>query len=136
MNKYYLLSLKPKYSILLYITFIMLISVIISLFIFKTYDVYKTKGYLSCDDKCYITITVDLLDVYKFNDISYIMIGKDKINIKDKEVSEILNDEVNKSNYQIIKYEVDSLNNLNTFQDVKLYSNYETIYTKIIKYIF
>ena len=42
-------------------------------------------------------------------------------------------DENNKTNYQIVNYEVDQLDNdLNTFQDVKLYSNYESIIKKII----
>ena len=136
MDKEYLLSLKPRYNIILYIILIVLISLIICTFIFNTYDVYNTKGYLSCDDKCYISISVDIFEIDKIDSSNYILVKKDKLKIINTEVSEIYSDEASKSNYQIVKYEIDKVDIKNAFYDVKILSNYESIISKIINYFF
>ena len=136
MDKYYLVNLNPKYNSFIYFILFSLIIIIICLFYFKTYDVYKTKGYLNCDDKCYITISVDILDTHKLDNIDYLIVNKEKIDVNNIDISEIKIDESTQSNYQIVKYEVNNLNNINTFQDVIVFSNYETIITKIKNILF
>ena len=136
MNSFsYLRSIKPKHNYLLYSILISFVIIIISLFIFKSYDVYVTKGFVECDDKCSISIMVNYLSTSRINKVDMISINKENKYINNISVSEIMVDENNKSNYQIVTLEVDQLDNdiLNTFQDVKLYSNKELIINKIIK---
>ena len=136
-NKYYLLSLKPKYNLLIYFLLISIISIIICLFIFKIDDVIVTKGYISCQDKCYITIKVDTNDTNKVDKTNYIILDNNKIIPSNKDISDIKVDDITLSNYQIVNFEVNQLDHgLNTFQDVKLYSNNETIIRKIIHLLF
>jgi hypothetical protein len=108
------------------------------MFIFKVYDVYITKGYLECSDNCKISISIDYLNVDKVSKVDKIKINKENIYPKNIIISDVLVDENTKSNYQIISFEVDQLDNgkSNIFYDVKLYSNYELIIDKIIKFLF
>ncbi len=133
-NISYLRSLKPKYDILIYLILISFSIIIISLFIFKIYDVKKIKGYVSCDDICKIELTVNYLDTNKYKNIDMIKINKENKNINNITVSDIYADELTKNNYQIVTLEVDQLDDgiLNTFVDVSLYSNKELIINKII----
>jgi hypothetical protein len=133
-NISYLRSLKPKYNILIYLILISFSIIIISLFIFKIYDVKKIKGYVSCDDICKIELTVNYLDTNKYKNIDMIKINKENKNINNITVSDIYADELTKNNYQIVTLEVDQLDDgiLNTFVDVSLYSNKELIINKII----
>ncbi|MBE6158918.1 MAG: hypothetical protein E7159_03745 [Firmicutes bacterium] len=133
-NISYLRSLKPKYNILIYLILISFSIIIISLFIFKIYDVKKIKGYVSCDDICKIELTVNYLDTNKYKNIDMIKINKENKNINNITVSDIYSDELTKNNYQIVTLEVDQLDDgiLNTFIDVSLYSNKELIINKII----
>ena len=133
-NISYLRSLKPRYYLLIYLILISLSIIVTSLFIFKIYDVKNIKGYVSCDDKCYVKISVNYLDTNKYTNIDKIMINKENKFINNTMVSEILVDELTKSNYQIVTLEVDQLDSdiLNTFQDISIYSNKELIINKII----
>ena len=133
-NISYLRSLKPKYNILIYLILISFSIIIISLFIFKIYDVKKIKGYVSCDDKCKIELTVNYLDTNKYKNIDMIKINKENKKIINITVSDIYSDELTKNNYQIVTLEVDQLDDgiLNTFVDVSVYSNKELIINKII----
>lgn len=130
----YLRSLKPKYNILIYLILVSFIIVIISLFIFKIYDVKKIKGYVSCDDICKIELSINYLDTNKYKNIDMIKINKENMYINNIIVSDIYVDELTKNNYQIVTLEVDQLDDgiLNTFVDVSLYSNKELIINKII----
>ena len=134
-NISFLRSIKPKYSLLVYLIFISVVIIISSLFVFKSYDVYKVKGYVSCVDKCSVTISVNYLDTNKYKSIKMIKINKENMYLSSTYVSDILLDEVNKSNYQVINYEVSDIdsNLLNTFQDITLYANEELIINKIVK---
>ena len=135
MNSFsYLRSLKAKYSLLIYFLVLLLFIILLLMFIFKSYDVYTTKGYVECSDNCKISISVNYLDVNKFNKVDKIKLNKENIVVKNINISEIMLDDSSKSNYQIVTLEVDQLDNgiLNTFQDVKLYSNEELIINKII----
>ena len=136
--KNYLLLLSPRYQINIVILFIAFIIIFISLFYFKAYDIYNFKGYYTCDDKCSIKITSDILKINKLSDIDYLKVNNKKIDFNNVSIGDIEIDENNKSNYQIVSYEVNQLDNekINTFQDVKIYSNYEDIFTKIKKIIF
>lgn len=134
----YLRSLKPKYNILIYLIFVSFIIVIISLFIFKIYDVKKIKGYVSCDDICKIELSINYLDTNKYKNIDMIKINKENKYINNIIVSDIYADELTKNNYQIVTLEVGQLDDgiLNTFVDVSLYSNKELIINKIINVLF
>ncbi len=131
----YLRSIKPKYYLLVYFILICILVIFISMFIFKSYDVYNAKAYYNCDDKCTLDVSINYLDVNKVNNIDLIKLNKENIQPKNISVSDIMIDEVNKVNYQIVSYEVDKLDDiiLNTFIDVKLYSKEELIINKIVK---
>ena len=133
-NISYLRSLKPKYNILIYLILISFSIIIISLFIFKTYDVKKIKGHVSCDDICKIELSINYLDTNKYKNIDMIKINKENKNINNITISDIYADELTKNNYQIVTLEVDQLDDgiLNTFVDVSLYSKKELIINKII----
>ena len=137
-NISYLKSIKPRYSILLYSLLLSIIVLVITMFIFKVYDVYITKGYLECGDNCKISISMDYLNVDKVSKVDMIKINKENIYPKNIIISDVLVDENTKNNYQIVSFEVDQLDNgkSNIFYDVKLYSNYELIIDKIIKFLF
>ena len=136
-NKEYLLSLKPRHNFIPIITFIVILIIIVSLFFFKTYDVYNTKAYLECDTNCNIMISVDPKEINKVSKIDFIKLNNKVINHSEIIIENIQVDEINKINYQNVIYEVDQLDNdiLNTFQDVKIYSKYENIFEKIKKII-
>lgn len=134
-NKEYLLSLKPKFLFIPCFMAFIIIMIMISLFYFKSYDRYLTKGYLSCDDICNIIISVNTDDINVITNASLLKIGDKIVNINNKEIKNIEVDEVNKINYQNVVFYVDQLdkNIINTFQDIKIYSNYESIIQKIKK---
>ncbi len=134
-NKDYLLSIKPSYMFIPIIIFSSLIIIIISICYFKTYDVFVTKGYLSCDNKCNIVVSVNPIDINKINKANYIKLNDKLIDFKKIIIDDIQVDEINKINIQNVNVEVDQLDNdyLNTFQDIKVYSNYESIFSKIKK---
>ena len=133
-NKEFLLSLKPKYYIIICLILISIISIVVCLFIFKTYDVYSTRGYITCEEKCHLTISVDTLDTNKISNIDYLVIDDKKIIPKNISISDVKTDEATLSNYQIVNYEFDQIDyGINTFTDAKLYFNNETIIRKIKK---
>ena len=136
MNKEYLMFIKPKTS-LSYTLILFLISIIIILpLTIKTYDVYNTKGYITCEEKCHIYINTNLTDTNKFINISYLKLDNQIITPSNTSVSDIKIDEESKSNYQVIDYEVARLDGvLNIYQDVYIYTNYEKIIQKIIRFI-
>ena len=136
-NELFLLNIKPHYEIIIYCIIISFIITIGCLFYFKTYDVYKTKGYINCEEYCYVRFNIDSNDISLIDNISFISIKNNNYEIKNTEIGEIEFDMDNKINYQTITYEVENVNDniINTFQDVKLYSNYEIVIRKIIKFI-
>jgi len=137
MDKYYLIGIKPKYNIVLYITLVFIILIFISLCYFKTYDIYNYRGFIYCNDKCYVKLIIDIQEINKVDNIDYIKINNNKYIIDNINISEIVSDEISKINYHIVEYELNSLNErLNTFQDVKVYSNEEYIINKIINNFF
>lgn len=137
-NKSYLYSIKPKYNSLIYTFLILIITLSFCLYIFETYDIYSSKGYLECNDICNISIYIDPLNVSKIDKIDFIKLNNNNLIPNNIKISEIKVEENNQSNYQIVSYQVDKLDYglLNTFQDVKIYSNKEKIINKIIKYLF
>ena len=136
-NKEYLISVKPSFKYIPTIIIIALIIVSFSIFYFKTYDIYKTKGYLMCDDKCNIIISVNIDDINKVLKPNYIKLNDEEINYNNISVGDIQVDDKNKINIQNVNIEVNQLDNdkLNTIQDVKIYSNYESIFNKIKKIV-
>ena len=136
-NKSYLYSIKPKYNIFVYILLTFIIILSFCLYHFETYDIYYTKGYLECNDICSISIYIDPLNVSKINKLDFIKLNNLNINPNNINISEIKIDENNQSNYQIVSNQVDKLDHelLNTFQDVKIYSNKDKVINKIIKYL-
>ena len=136
MNSFsYLRSIKPRYCLITYIILFSFIIVISSFFIFNYYDVYNIKGFVECDDKCWITFSINYLDVGKVSNVDIISVNNEKKYPINTKISELMVDENSKSNYQIVTYEVNQLDNgiVNTFQDIRLYSNKELIINKIIK---
>ena len=76
-------------------------------------------------------------DTNKVDKTNYIILDNNKIIPSNKDISDIKVDDITLSNYQIVNFEVNQLDHgLNTFQDVKLYSNNETIIIKIIHLLF
>lgn len=136
-NKDYLLSLKPSYKIVPLFVLLLLIISILTISCFKTYDVFNTKGYLKCEEKCNIVLGINIEDVNRVLQANYIKINNEKINYQNIKIGDIQIDEINKINIQNVIIEVDQIDNsyLNTFQDVKVYSNYESILKKIKKII-
>ena len=137
-NLSYLRSLKSKFNILPYVLLVFILIIVVLLFIIKSYDVYTTKGYINCDEKCLVSVSIDYLNTSKINRADFIRINKENIKPNNVIVSDIKIDELSKSNYQIVSYEVDQLDNgiINTFQDVKIYSNKDLLINKIIKILF
>ena len=132
-NKYILLSIKPKHFLAIYLCLLSLIVIIILMFYIESYDVYKVRGYISCEDKCNVIISVDIGNINKVNKVDYLNINNNKRDILSIDISDIKIDENTKSNYQIVTYEVDKLDDVNnTFQDVKIYSNNEIIFKKLL----
>ena len=137
-NRDYLLSINPSYKFIPLLSLISIIIIIISIFCFKTYDVYYTKGYLVCDDRCNIVLSIDIDDINKVKDANFVKLNDNEIKYNNIFVGDIQIDETNKINIQNVNIEVDQLENdyLNTFQDVKIYSNNESIFNKIKKILF
>ena len=137
-NKDYLLSIKPSYMFIPISLLITFTIIIISICYFKTYDVYITKGYISCDNTCNITIGVDINDINKIKKSNIIKLNNEVISYNNILVGDIQVDEVNKINIYNVNIEVNQLDNdlINTFQDVQVYSNYESIIVKIKKILF
>ena len=137
-NISYLRSIKPKYGLLLDVILIISIGIIILAFELKCYDVYFTNGYIECSDNCKISFSIDYLKVNSIINMDKVKINKENKEPKNINVSDILVDENSKSNYQIVSFEVDQLDNgfNNTFKDIRIYSNYELIIDKIIKFLF
>ena len=136
-NKEYLLSIKPSYKLIPSCIFFLLIIIIISICYFKTYDIYITKGYLNCEDNCYISLIVNIDDINKINETQIIKLNDQIIDYENIKIGDIQIDETNKINMQNVNIELNQLNDkyLNTFQDIKIYSNYESIFRKIKKII-
>ena len=137
-NISFLRSIKPKYGMFLDVILIISIGIIILAFKLKCYDVYFTNGYIECSDSCKISFSVDYLKVNSIINMDKVKINKENKDPRNIIVSDILLDENSKSNYQIISFEVDQLDNgmNNIFGDVRIYSNYELIIDKIIKFLF
>ncbi len=136
-NKEYLLFLKPKYYILIYVVIIIFIIVLICLLNIKTEDVYITRGYVNCDNNCKITISVNTDDINKVSNVDYIYYNNKKMNLNNINIGQIQVDNNLLNNYQIVDLEVDQLDyGINTFQDVKIYSNNEAIIRKIKRILF
>ena len=134
-NKEYLLSINPSYKFIPLLSLLSLIVMSFSIFYYKTYDVYTTKGYLKCDEKCYIIISTMIDDINKVINANLIKLNNREINYENIIIGDIQIDEINKINIQNVNIEVDQLDNdlLNTFQDVKIYSSYESIFNKVKK---
>ena len=134
-NKEYLLSIKPSYMFIPISLLISTIIIIISICYYKTYDVYNTIGFITCEEKCNISIVVNANEIKRFNNTDYIKLNDKIINYNNIIMGDIQVDEVNKINIQYVNIEVDQLDNdlINTFQDIKVYSNYENILYKIKK---
>lgn len=130
-NSNYLLNLKPKMYKLPIITLILLLVLVIVSFIYKTYDTKVVIGYISCQEKCYLDIKVDLNLVSKLDDVKFIEVNNKKIDIICTDISEVLADN-NSLNYQIIKYKLDIHEYKSLFYEVKLYYNKDLIIKKII----
>lgn len=136
-NKELLLSLKPKYHIYIYLILIVFLAISILLFCLKTYDVYNIKGVIDCNEKCNIRIIVDINNTNKLSNINFIKINNKNIYPDNILISEIQIDEINNINYQEVNYQVDQLEYGidKTIQDIKVYSNYDLIIRKLIKFI-
>ena len=136
-NKEYLLSINPSYKFIPLLSFIVIIIIVLTMFYFKTYDVYYTKGYLMCNKECNIILSANIDDINKINKANYIKIDNKTVDFKKINIGDIQVDEINKINTYNVNIEVNQLDNdyLNTFQDVKIYSNYESILNKIKKLI-
>ena len=117
-----LINIKPKYNISLYLIFIFIIFLFISLFFIKNYDVYETKAYLTCDDKCYIIINNELY----LNNIEYVSINSYKY--------KVISVEYDSYDNNIVKLEVDQLDyGEKTYQDIKIFYNMNALINKIMK---
>lgn len=137
-NKDYLLSINPSYKFIPLLCLVSVFIVLVSIIYFKTYDVYVTKGYLECEEKCNIIINTTVEDINKIIDADVIKLNDKEINYNNILIGDIQIDEINKINIQSVNIEVDQLDNdlLRTFQDVKIYSNYESIFNKVKKVLF
>ena len=137
-NKEYLLSIKPSYMFIPISLLLSVIILIILICIFKTYDVYNVKGFISCNEKCNISIPIEVNDINKIKNIDFLKINDNEIKYNNFLVGDIQIDEINKINFYNVNFEVDQLDNelLNTFQDIKVYSNQESILYKFKKLLF
>ena len=136
-NKEFLLSLKPSFNYIPIIILIGFIIILISLFSFKSYDVYTTYGYLECDEKCNVTVSINIKDINNVKNANLLKINNKDIEFKNIVIGKIEVDEVNKINVQTVSFEVGQLDNdeLNTIQEIKIYSNNESIFTKVKKIV-
>ena len=131
-NSSYLISLKPKRYILPIITLGLMLILLIVGFYYKTYDTKVTTGYITCEENCYLDIKVTLDLVSKLSNAEFIELDNKKINVLNREISEILVDKNSNINYQIIKYELDTKELESLFYKVKLYYDKDLIIKKII----
>ena len=133
LNSSYLLKLKPKKYFIILLTIIFIILLFIFSLIKECYDVKKFTGYVTCEEVCKVDISLRLDEVSKIKDAIYLELDNKKINIIDKEISNVLVDKNNNANYQIISYKIDNHNLENLFYDTKVYYNKEIILKKLIK---
>lgn len=136
-NKEYLLGIKPSHKYIPIIVFVSIIAIFILISSFKTYDVNIFKGFIECNEKCSINLGVNIDDINKIKQAKDIMVNDEIISYKDIIVGDIEIDEVNKINIQNVSVELEQTNNdyNNTIQDIKVYSNYESIFEKLKKII-
>jgi len=136
-NRDYLLSIKPSYKCIPLIILLALVVVIVSICLIRSYDVFVVKGYITYDSKFNISIGVDLNRINDITSAKIVKLNDKVINYNNIIVGDIQIDEINKINIQNVNIEVEQLDVdvLNTFQEVKIYSNYESIFNKIKKII-
>lgn len=134
-NKYWLLNLKPRYGILFSLIFVFIISNLVC-FNRKIWDSKEVVAYLQEDTDLVWQINVDVLDTMMLNEIKYIVVDGTKYEVIKEEISSIMTDENNKTNYQIIFLRTTGLSlNNNNFYKIKIYYNEDYIYKKIINFI-
>ena len=134
-NYAYFISVKPKFYNIITFTLLIIISLIIYSFTIKTSDVFNITAHYSCDKTCKITIQSPLNEVNKLSEASKIKISKEFIDINNFQVGDINVDELSKTNYQLITYDIEKQDILeNTYQDVKIYFNEEITFNKIVNY--
>ena len=134
-NKYWLLNLKPRYGIFFSLIFVFIISNLVC-FNRKIWDSKEVVAYLQEDTDLVWQINVDVLDTMMLNEIKYIVVDGTKYEVIKEEISSIMTDENNKTNYQIIFLRTTGLSlNNNNFYKIKIYYNEDYIYKKIINFI-
>lgn len=107
-NKLYLLNEQPKKNLIKIPIIILIITFIIFIYRYKTYNSFLTTGFIKCDNKCYINISLPYDKA-------------DKITLNSK--IEYLN---NIYNIEKIEFKEPYIENNIAYQDIKIYSELQT----------
>jgi len=95
-NKEAFLRIKPKnLLVIIMLILLVLIGLVIMSLKLKVYDNYQTKGYVTCNDKCFLVTMIPSninYDIIYFNnkEIDYKLVNKDLKVIDDFEDKEII----------------------------------------------
>lgn len=130
-NKNAFLKLKPYNLIFIVILFVILFSALISFMIKNdTYDNYQTKGYVTCEKECVITVLLP-------SNIDFDMIYLNNKKINYKIISKELKiDQENFISYNEIKFTTDEDFQNEEILEFNFYYNKQRIIKKIIDKIF
>ncbi len=133
-NKYILLSKKPKNNKIFNLLFIIiLLTSILFSYMCKTYDSYYVVGLKECEDICYIVVSLSYKDIDKVSESSLIEYNNKKYQVNNLIYSEpYLNNGIA---YQDIKI-ISNLETKESIVNMKVLSNKQRIITKIKKLIF
>ena len=101
---------KKKFNIKIcgFLIFVLLILIIYLLFFTEKYDVLVTKGYISCNDTCKVSIITGVDDYVILEKTEKIYIGEEEIDIKKVNVSEVTTDWDTYESYRTVELELGS----------------------------
>lgn len=101
---------KKRFNIKIYgfLIFVLLTLVVYLLFFTEKYEVLGTKGYISCNDTCKVSIITGVDDYVILEKAEKIYIGEEEIDIKKVNVSNVNTDWDAYESYRTVELELDS----------------------------
>ncbi len=126
-EKLILLNQKPKKNLFILLATLIIISLVISSYFIKTYDVYKTYGYITCDDNCYINLSLSYDNLNKLTTKTLLEIDKEITKIDDIEYLDISLE--NEIPYQNVR--IKTVKDKNKIIEIKLLNNKQRIIKKL-----
>ncbi len=133
-NKFVLLNLKPKNSLLLILMMSLLVALFISSCLVKSYENYSTMAYCVSEDGNYLNIDTEINDVSKITKSKFLKIDDKKYDFEVIEIGDLMIDEYAKINYQKILLKVNKNLIDNEIIKVNFYYDQERIIKKLIKF--